>query len=102
MINKMLVLSVVFVTLVATLAAAAMSISLVLAIVPGPCSQCAKDFAPGQEKKVTSDTDFESKSAKSYAPGQEKAGIEPGPCSSCNGASEFAPGQEKVEIIGPE
>jgi hypothetical protein len=67
------------------------------AISPGPCPQCAKEFAPGQEKI---DSDFESTSAKPFAPGQE-AKIEPGPCEGCNGASEFAPGQE-VKIIGPE
>ena len=66
---------------------------LAYAIEPDPCPQCAKEFAPGQEKV---DSDFESTSAKPFAPGQE-AGIEPGPCGNCKGASEFAPGQEKFE-----
>ena len=45
-------------------------------IEPAPCSQCAKEFAPGQE-----------------------AGIEPGPCTVC--AKEFAPGQEKKVVGDP-
>ncbi|MDQ3837315.1 MAG: hypothetical protein M3270_10345 [Thermoproteota archaeon] len=69
----------------------------VYAISPVSCDQCAKEFAPGQEKI---NSDFESTSAKPFAPGQE-AKIEPAPCSQCNGASEFAPGIE-AKIIGPE
>ncbi len=56
--NKVLVLSVVFATLTA---ATAMSISSVLAI---SCIQCAKEFAPWQEK-FAEDSDFKSKSARS-------------------------------------
>ncbi|MDQ3869271.1 MAG: hypothetical protein M3250_06915, partial [Thermoproteota archaeon] len=57
----------------ATVAAAASTIlsvgqQLAYAISPLPCSSCAKEFAPGQEKV---DSDFESQSAKPFAPGQE-------------------------------
>ncbi len=70
----------------------------VKAFAPPSCSQCAKDFAPGQEAKNSD------QSASTFAPGQEKKSI-PVPCSICNGASQFAPGQEKnqgsTSIIGP-
>jgi len=57
---------------------------------PGiPCSGCAKDFAPGQLSK-----DSGGLPAKDFAAGQESKLIT-GPCSACNGASQFAPGQEK-------
>jgi hypothetical protein len=41
---------------------------LAYAIEPAPCPQCAKEFAPEQEKI---DSDFESARAKPFAPGQE-------------------------------
>ncbi len=89
--NKVLVLSVVFATLTA---ATAMSISSVLAI---SCIQCAKEFAPGQEK-FAEDSDFKSKSAREFAPGQEAEFQNPG-CAECNGASELAPGQRKLNSV---
>jgi hypothetical protein len=51
-----------------------------------PCSECAKDFAPGQEFQSDPKTD----NAKSFAPGQE-AKI-PVFCAEC--AKDFAPGQQ--------
>jgi hypothetical protein len=51
-----------------------------------PCSNCAKEFAPGQEAKSPGD-------AQNLAPGQE-AKI---PLPFCHGcAKDFAPGQEKI------
>jgi hypothetical protein len=49
-----------------------------------PCSNCAKDFAPGQEAKSPGD-------AQNLAPGQKAVvpGWDP------NGAPKYAPGQEK-------
>jgi hypothetical protein len=60
---------------------------------PG-CLQCAKDFAPGQEKKAV-ELNFDS-GAKAFVQGQE-AKVPAGTCTSCNG-KEFAPGQEKKDI----
>ncbi len=51
-----------------------------------PCSNCAKDFALGQEFQ----SDPKADNAKSFAPGQEAQG--PIPCSNC--AKDFAPGQQ--------
>jgi hypothetical protein len=58
----------------------------VLALAPPFCSNCAKDFAPGQEAKSPGD-------AQNLAPGQEAKF----PVPFCHGcAKDFAPGQEKI------
>jgi hypothetical protein len=92
--NKILVVgAVAFATMIVMLAL--MNDQTILGYIPPPCVECAKDYAPGQEKK-TVDSAFESKSAKAYAPGHVAKG-EPAPCSPCNGASDNSPRQEKKQ-----
>lgn len=94
--TKILVVSAVaFATMIVTLAAL-MNGQTILGYIPPPCVECAKDYAPGHEKKAA-DSSFESKIVKAYAPGHV-AKSEPAPCAICNGASDNAPGQERNQI----
>ncbi|MEJ7642532.1 MAG: hypothetical protein WKF36_10110 [Candidatus Nitrosocosmicus sp.] len=93
---KILVVSAIaFATVTVTLAAL-MNGQTILGYIPPPCVECAKDYAPLNEKKAA-DSSFESKSAKAYAPGHV-AKSEPAPCAICNAASDNAPGQERKQI----
>ncbi len=92
---KILVVSAIaFATVTVTLAAL-MNGQTILGYIPPPCVECAKDYAPGYEKKAA-DSTFESKSSKAYSPGHV-AKSEPAPCAICNDASDNAPGQEKKQ-----
>ena len=94
--NKILVIgAVAFATMIVTLAAL-MNGQTILGYIPPPCVECAKDYAPGHEKK-TVDSSSESKSAKAYAQGHV-AKSEPAPCAICNAASDNASGQERKQI----
>ena len=94
--NKILVIgAVAFATMIVTLAAL-MNGQTILGYIPPPCAECAKDYAPGHEKK-TVDSSFESKNAKAYAQGHVAKG-EHAPFAISNGASINAPGQEKKQI----
>jgi hypothetical protein len=94
--NKILVVvPFAFATIIVTFAVL-MNDQTILGYIPPPCIECAKDYAPWQEKK-TVDSAIESKIAKAYAGGHVAKG-EPAPCSICNGASDNAQGQEKKQI----
>jgi hypothetical protein len=93
--NKFISILSIFViaTLVST-TASVMKVQSVMAIAIPTCTQCAKEFAPGQEKN-TAESNFDP-GAKAFAPGQE-AKFPSSTCSSYNG-KEFTPGQEKKDI----
>jgi hypothetical protein len=79
---KITIMTVLAVTLAATIVLKVQPVSALGVF----CSNCAKEFAPGQEAKSPGD-------AQNLAPGQE-AKI---PLPFCHGcAKDFAPGQEKI------
>jgi hypothetical protein len=85
--TKTVILTLLAVTLISAAATITMQRLQVAYAFSVPCSECAKDFAPGTEAKSPGD-------AQNLAPGQE-AKIPVPTCPEC-GAKDFAPGQEKT------
>jgi hypothetical protein len=82
--NTKVILTLLAVTVISAAATITMQGLQVAYALGVPCSNCAKDFAPGTEAKSPGD-------AQNLAPGQkaEAPGWDP------NGAPTYAPGQEK-------
>ena len=90
------ILSVFVIVGVVTIIASVMNIQSVMAFPFPTCTECTKDFEPGQEAKIPGSC--VECNGKDFAPGQEKASFPNPGCANCNSAKDVAPGNIKKDI----